>query len=400
MKISDLLKKENKYYYDLFRMYPINKKQAKNIKHNLGNENESLTLDINFSNLHKGANMMTEIDGVKIKITANVDGLDKDLKTSKKTIKEFGMSVDKNIGDKTEESSKRARRQMRKAFSITASSPLMNAIGKFGLKATAAFVAVATSIGYAGKELGEALDQFANLDLTSQQMEKFKAMAIEMSTQLAFSVEEISSVMASLHKTFGLTGEELKNMTELMLKFTKLTGTDTSQAMLALEKIMNGTGQSLDEVSKYLEMTNKLSQKIDNFDGAAFLDFLGENSVLMKDLNENQIKDMISLYATLTKNGIDTAGMQSLLNKAYEDALATGEDVTDVFQRYMDALQNADGSNREFIKLAEILGVSITELQEIINATNGDLDAFKDIFDGVGNSINDNYEKLNPLNKQ
>ncbi len=344
--------------------------------------------------------MITEVDGVKIKITANVDGFKKELKTTKEQLKKFGNTVEKEVGEKTTKSSKKGKTAMRRAFSVTALSPLLNSVSEFGLKATAIFTAVATSIGYAGKELGEALDNFANLGLTADEMEKFKGIAIGMSSELAFSVEEISKAMSDIYKTFGFTGDKLEEVTALFLKFSKVSGVDAAQGMEALKKIMNGMNIEFDEATKYLEMTNKLSQKIANFDGGAFLDFLGENAVIMEGLTKEQIPELISLYATLTKNGIDTANIQNLINAAYEDSIATGENVSDVWKRYFDVLNSGNTESADFIKISKLLGISMSELKGIVNAMDGDFNSFKDLLNSTGNSIDSAYESLNPLNKQ
>lgn len=342
-----------------------------------------------------------EVDGVKIRVQAETGQFKKDLKGLTVKLDKFGKTIDDNIGEKTTKGTKDAKNGLRRAFSATALSPFLNSIKHFGIASIAAFTAVATSIGLARLSLSDALNEFAKLDVATDVMEKLKSQAMLLASQYAFSFDEIAKVMSDLKRTFkDLSGQALDDATLLMLKFAEATGVDATSAVKNLQHIMTQMGVSFDEASKFLEVTTRLSQQIVGFNGEQFLDFLGESSVMLKELSQNQIKDIIALYASMEKSGGDVATIQQLINSAFEDSVATGEKFENVWKRYFTTLRDANIEDKEFIRIAKLLNIEASELKKIISSTNMNFDEFRDIINKSGSSIDDVYNKLDPFSKQ
>ena len=174
------------------------------------------------------------------------------------------------------------------------------------------------------------------------------------SKQVVGSYDEMGTAVGEINTRFGLTGDELEDLSVKFLKFAKLNGTDVNTSIDSVQAAMAMFGVETDSAGDVLDIFNKAGQ-----DTGISMDTLAkslmDNGTVLQELGLG-INESANFLANLEKNGIDSASMMSGLKKAMQNAAKDGKSLDDVMAELQKEMKGAGSDTKATQKAMELFG--------------------------------------------
>lgn len=190
----------------------------------------------------------------------------------------------------------------------TITGPLA-AIGAASIKA---FNDVDAGVDTLAKKTGAAGDALAEM----------RGIMEDLATTMPTTFENAGAAIGEVNTRFGVTGDELQELSAQFLKFAELNGTDVSNSIDTVQKMMASFGLQAEDTSAVLDLLNKVGQ-----DTGISVDQLASslvtNGSALRELGLNAA-DSARLMGELEKSGVDTSTVMSGLAKVQKTAFSEG----------------------------------------------------------------------------
>ena len=153
----------------------------------------------------------------------------------------------------------------------------------------------------------------------------------DLATTMPTTFEDAGAAIGEVNTRFGVTGSELQELSGQFLKFAELNGTDVSNSIDTVQKMMASFGLQTEDASAVLDMLNKVGQ-----DTGISVDKLASslvtNGSALRELGLNAA-DSARLMGQLEKSGVDTSTVMTGLAKVQKTALSQGISMTDALSQ-------------------------------------------------------------------
>jgi TP901 family phage tail tape measure protein len=193
----------------------------------------------------------------------------------------------------------------------------MSSVGSTLTKSvTAPIMGIASASAVAWKEVDEAMDTVAvKTGATGDQLEATQDIVSSLATEIPADFQAVGDAVGEVNTRFGVTGEELKDLSAQFLKFAEVNGTDVTSSIDSMQAAMQAFGVETKDAGKFLDMINKAGQDTGvSVDKLA--DLMKTNSEALKSMGMNA-SDSAMFLANLDKNGVDAstaiAGLKTAL---------------------------------------------------------------------------------------
>lgn len=222
------------------------------------------------------------------------------------------------------------------------------AVTKVGTGLTKGVTAPLAAVGAASIKAFNDVD--AGLDtiikktgVTGDQLTEFQGIMNNLATTIPTTFENAGSAIGEVNTRFGVTGQELEDLSGQFIKFAELNNTDVSTSIDNVQKVMDAFGLSVQDAGPLLDTLNKVGQ-----DTGISVDKLAQSMVsngsALREMGLNAA-DSARLLGSLEKSGVDTStvmtGLAKVQQKAYKDgipmqeafasAIATSGDAVEIF---------------------------------------------------------------------
>lgn len=278
-------------------------------------------------------------------LSSNINKNQKELKDADQAADEFDKSLKNTNGDVVEVSGgfsvlKGALADLVSAGIQKAAEALID-LGKAAYQAYEEYDAGADSIIAATGATGEAAEDL---------MRVYK----NVSKDIVASYDEIGTAVGEVNTRFGATGDELTDLSEKFLKFSKLNGTDTKSSIDNVQAAMAAWGVSAKDASLLLDTLNKAGQdtgiSVDNLSNS-----LVNNAPALQEMGFN-VSDATMFLANLDKSGVDASSTMAGLKKALNNAAAEGKPMSEALSEMEDSIKNASSSTEAITTATELFG--------------------------------------------
>lgn len=169
------------------------------------------------------------------------------------------------------------------------------------------------------------------------------------SKEFAGSFDDIGTAIGEVNTRFGVTGEELENLSLKFLKFADLNGTDVNGAIDSVQKTLSAWGMSAGDAGSVLDALNKVGQdtgiSMDTLSG-----YLMENASTFKQLGLD-VYQSANYLGTLEKSGVSTSTAMTALQKASAYAAKSGKPLTETLADTAKKMKNSK-SEAETLQIA------------------------------------------------
>ena len=174
------------------------------------------------------------------------------------------------------------------------------------------------------------------------------------SKQVVGSFDEMGTAVGEVNTRFGVTGEDLEDLSVKFLKFAKLNGTDVNGSIDSVQAAMAAWGLEAKDAGDMLDVLNKAGQDTGvSVDSLA--DSLKTNAPALQEMGFNA-SDAAMFLANLDKNGVDASGAMAGLKKALSTAAKEGKPMSEAMADIEKSIKDADSETEAIQKAMELFG--------------------------------------------
>jgi len=191
-----------------------------------------------------------------------------------------------------------------------------NFAGLFAVSAAFTAVgAVATSMTRSTIGLERAMQELqARTGVTDKELRHLQNTLIRLTQVNSNSFQEIAGAMTVLRQRWGAIGSAMQPVTQQMLDFAKVTGTDAVQAANNISVVMKAFGMDINQVADATDLLLAASQR-SGVNAARLAELISDNGAALKLLGLN-IGEAIGLLAAMESQGVNVARVLMGLRQA------------------------------------------------------------------------------------
>ena len=174
------------------------------------------------------------------------------------------------------------------------------------------------------------------------------------SKKVVGSFDEMGTAVGEVNTRFGVTGDDLEDLSVKFLKFAKLNGTDVNGSINSVQAAMAAWGLEAEDAGDMLDVLNKAGQDT-GVSVDALADSLKTNAPALQEMGFNA-SDAAMFLANLDKNGVDASSTMGGLKKALADAVKEGKPMETAMSDMENAIKNAGSETEAMQKATELFG--------------------------------------------
>ena len=263
------------------------------------------------------------------------------------TAEGIGNAISEALGKETPKAGESAGRNTGKSFlgsftnAMSGISQSLKPIGDEMTKSlTLPIAGLATASMAAWKQVDDGMDTvIQKTGATGQALEAMQTSVKNIATSLPVTFQDAGTAIGEVNTRFGVTGEQLEDISTKFLKFAKINGVDVNQSIDQVQKAISAFGLSTNDAGAFLDTLNKVGQ-----DTGVSMDVLESglisNSTALRGMGLNAASSA-TLLGNLEKSGIDVSTAMMGLKKVQASAMSEGISMQDAFVK---ALSSTDGA--------------------------------------------------------
>lgn len=175
-----------------------------------------------------------------------------------------------------------------------------------------------------------------------------------LATSIPTDFDTAANAVGEVNTRFGLTGDELEDLSGKFIKFADLNGTDVSHSVDVVQSAMAAFGLEAEDAADVLDILNKAGQ-----DTGVPLDQLASsltaNGTALQEMGFG-INESVGFLANLDKSGVDSASVMTGLKKALQNATKDGKSMSDALSELQKDMENTDSDTEAAKKAMELFG--------------------------------------------
>ena len=189
---------------------------------------------------------------------------------------------------------------------------------------TAPIAGVGAASVVAWKEVDEGLDIVTKkTGASGEALEDMQNRARDIAKTMPTDFATAGTAIGEVNTRFGVTGDELEDLSVKFIKFAELNDTDVSSSINNVQSMMAAWGLKAEHAGYTLDLLTKAGQ-----DSGASVDTLSQqlmqNKAALDDMGLS-LDESVYLLANCEKNGIDTSTMLGGLKKAMQNSAKEGK---------------------------------------------------------------------------
>lgn len=224
---------------------------------------------------------------------------------------------------------------------------------------------------------------------TAKELEKSYA---NVAKSVKGDMSAIGSAVGEVNTRFGYTGEQLEKTSEKFMKFSDITGQDTTQAVQLVSRAMENAGidsKELDTVLDQLAVAGQAS----GTSVAKLTENLTKYGTPMREMGLST-EESIAMLAQFEKAGVNTDTMLGGMKKAMQNWAREGKNSTDEFKNVIKEIQNAPDKTKAAQTAMEVFGNKAgSEFADAVRSGRFEYEDFLDIIKSSGGAVEDTYSQ-------
>lgn len=249
-------------------------------------------------------------------------------------------------------------------------------------------------------EVDEGLDTIiAKTGASGDALDDMQGILENIATSIPTDFATAGAAIGEVNTRFGVTGQELEDLSGKFIKFAELNGTDVSGSIDAVQAAMASFGVETSSAGDVLDILNKAGQ-----DTGVSVDQLASNLLT----NATALQEMgfglntsVGLLANLEKNGVDSSAVMTGLKKALSNATKEGKPMSEALSELQTSMENAS-TDTEAAQLAmELFGNKAgPAIAQAVQDGRLSFDELANTVTGFGDSVDTTFENtLDPIDR-
>lgn len=252
----------------------------------------------------------------------------------------------------------------------------MQEVGKELTKSiTGPIAALGTAAIASFREVDRGVDTIAKMTgATGDQLAELGDMMEDIATTVPTGFEDAAQAIGEVNTRFGITGEQLQDLSTKYIMFASITGTDVVGAIDLTQKALAAYGLSADEAAGYLDTLAAVSQQT-GVDTNKLSQGIVSNAAAFQELGLD-IGQAATFMGMLEKSGANSETVLNGMRKALKNATAEGKTLDQALAELQDQILNGSDSMDGLTAAYDLFGKSGDQIYSAIQ--NGTLD-FRDL---------------------
>ena len=194
----------------------------------------------------------------------------------------------------------------------------------------------------------------AKTGASSEALESLSGSYSNVMKSVLTETETAGNAIGEINTKFGLTGEELEDLSTKFIKFADLNNTDVVSSIDAVQSACAAWGIESEDVGDLLDLLNTSSQQTGaSVDSLA--SSLTSNAASLKDMGLN-IDQAVTFMGNLETSGVDSETVMSALKKALANASKEGKSTAEALSELQSAMESADSTSEATVEAMELFG--------------------------------------------
>lgn len=231
----------------------------------------------------------------------------------------------------------------------------------------------------------------AKTGATGEAAEKLRGIMNNLASEIPTDFETAGAAVGEVNTRFGLTGDELEDLSGKFIKFAKLNNTDVSTSIDGVQKALSAYGLGAESAGSYLDRLNKVGQ-----DTGVSVDKLTSglvtNGTAFQELGLS-IDQSTVFMGQLEKSGANSETVLNGMRKALKNATAEGKPLDQALADLQNTIENGTGSMDGLTAAYDLFGKSGDQIYGAVKNGTLDFATLGETVDDVGGNINATFEE-------
>lgn len=271
-------------------------------------------------------------------------------------------------------------------------------------RVTAPIVGIGAASIKAFNEVDAGLDTIAaKTGASGDDLEQMGKAMENIATSIPTDFQTAGAAIGEVNTRFGLTGQELEDLSEDFLKFAQLNKTDVSNSIDQVQKMMAAYGVDAQDASKVLDLLNATGQKtgisMDNLAAS-----MVTNGSTMRELGFG-VAESAEFLGKLETSGIDASTVMTGLKRAMANAAQDGVGLEDAMRGLQEEMMSAESNTAAMEKAIDLFGTragpqfaeairsGVINMEDLLNSSI-DLETNIGNLDSTFENTQDAYDKF------
>ncbi len=306
-------------------------------------------------------------------------------------------SIDE-MGRRIKESTTQTSGSVEKLTDDVESFFTVDKVTEYADKVSEAFQQVAQSAYDALQDLDEGYDTIlTKTGASGDTLAGFTKIADEIYGDLPATMADIGVAVGEVNTRFGVTGDELDDLSRRFLKFSNINDTNLNASIDGVQSAMASFNVEAKDAGKVLDVMNKAGQNT-GVSMDALQSSLLQNASAFRDMDMD-IYQSIDFVSKLEKSGLDTSQVMSGLKKAYQTSAREGKSFQESLSDIQDTLMHSEDSVSANKKAVDLFGKSYANIATAVRdgrlnftSMSDSMTLLKDSTDSVNDTFDDSLD--------
>ena len=233
---------------------------------------------------------------------------------------------------------------------------------------------------------------------TGEEAKQLQDILGQLSTEIPTDFETVGSAIGEVNTRFGVTGDELKNLSAQFIKFADLNNTDVSQSVDDVQKALSAYGLTAEDASGFLDRLNQVGQQTGvSVDKLA--NGIVQNGAAFQELGLS-IDDATVFMGQLEKSGANSETVLSGMRRALKNAAAEGKPLDEALAELQTTIANGANGMDGLTAAYDLFGKSGDQIYAAVKNGTLDFQALATASESAMGSVSNTFEEtLDPMDQ-
>lgn len=278
-----------------------------------------------------------------------------------------------------------------------------DAVGDVGEKMTKSLtvpiVATGTAAVAAFTEVDKGYDvMIAKTGAAGEAADEMRGIIDDLATSIPTDFETAGAAVGEVNTRFGVTGDELEDLSGKFIKFAQLNNVDVSSAIDDTQKAMAAYGIATEDTGAFLDRLNLTAQQT-GVDTGKLTSGLISNATAFAEMGLSA-DQAVSFMGQLEKSGANSETVLNGMRKALKNAAAEGKPLDQALSELQDTIINGTDGMDGLTAAYDLFGKSGDQIYGAIKNGSLDFNALAAAAEDAGGSIENTFsEVLSPTDQ-
>jgi len=227
---------------------------------------------------------------------------------------------------------------------------------------------------------------------TGDAMAEFEGIVKNLGKTIPTSFSTAGEAVGEVNTRFGVTGQELEDLSALFIKFADINDTDVTSSVDSVQKVLSAYNLEAKDTESVLDALTKVSQNTGISIGTLESGLLN-NATAFKEMGLS-MEQSADFMGKIEMSGADVNSVMSGLSKALKNSVKDGKDMGTALAELQDEVLNGTDSMDGLTAAYELFGKSGDKVFEAVQSGAIDFQSLGESALDAGGTVTDTFDGL------